>query len=169
MRPRALGAWLLAATGAAGAAPVDYQLTPTHSFVHFEWTHAGLSTLRGRFDKVSGRVTLDRASRQGRGHIGVRLDSVNTGRPALDAALRRALGAEGEATAQLDLTAMRFVGDRPSAVAGRLRGPSPDRPLDLPLELQAAHFNCYLNPLLRREVCGGEFEATVEPAALGLL
>jgi polyisoprenoid-binding protein YceI len=169
MRPRALGAWLLAATGAAGAAPVDYQLTPTHSFVHFEWTHAGLSTLRGRFDKVSGRVTLDRASRQGRGHIGVRLDSVNTGRPALDAALRRALGAEGEATAQLDLTAMRFVGDRPSAVAGRLRGPSPDRPLDLPLELQAAHFNCYLNPLLRREVCGGEFEATVEPAALGLV
>ena len=58
---------LLVAVAAAGAqaAPVDYQLTPTHSFVHFEWSHRGLSTLSGRFDKVSGSVQLDRAARSG--------------------------------------------------------------------------------------------------------
>jgi polyisoprenoid-binding protein YceI len=155
---------LLAAAGAATAAPVDYQLTPTHSFVHFEWPHAGLSTLRARFDKVAGRVSLDRTARGGRGQVQIRLDSVNTGRPALDAALRQALGADGEASAGYTIDSLRFEGDRPAAAQGRLAW----RERELAIELRAERFNCYLNPLLRREVCGGDFTADVEPAALGL-
>lgn len=164
MRLRAAAALAALAATAAAAAPVDYVLTPTHSFVHFEWPHAGLSTLRGRFDKAGGRVSLDRAARQGQGSIQLWLDSVNTGRPALDGALRRALGAEGESVARFEIASMRFEGDQPVAVAGRLQW----RALDLDLELRADHFNCYFNPLLRREVCGGEFQASIEPAALGL-
>lgn len=155
---------LLAAAGPASAAPVDYQLTPTHSFVHFEWPHAGLSTLRGRFDKVAGRVTLDRAARSGHGEVQIRLDSINTGRPALDAALRQALGAEGEASAGYTIDRLRFEGDRPAAAQGRLAW----RERELAIELRAERFNCYRNPLLRREVCGGDFTADLEPAALGL-
>jgi polyisoprenoid-binding protein YceI len=155
---------VLAAAGAVAAAPVDYQLTPTHSFVHFEWPHAGLSTLRGRFDKVSGRVTLDRAARSGRGQVQIRLDSVNTGRPALDAALRQALGAEGEASARYTIDALHFDGDRPATAQGRFIW----RDRELAVTLRAERFNCYLNPLLRREVCGGDFFADLEPAALDL-
>lgn len=160
-----LAAWALAAVpGLAAAAPVDYRLTPTHSFVHFEWPHAGLSTLRGRFDRVAGRITLDRGARRGQGQVQLRLDSINTGRPALDAALRKALGAEGEASATVAIDALRFDGDRPVAASGRLAW----RGRDLPLDLQAERFNCYLNPLLRREVCGGDFSVDIEPATLGL-
>lgn len=155
---------LLGAAAQAMAAPVDYQLTPTHSFVHFEWPHAGLSTLRGRFDKVAGRVTLDRAARSGHGEVQIRLDSINTGRPALDAALRQALGAEGEASAGYTIDRLRFEGDRPAAAQGRLAW----RERELAIELRAERFNCYRNPLLRREVCGGDFTADLEPAALGL-
>jgi polyisoprenoid-binding protein YceI len=164
--PSAAGLLLVAATAAApgAAAPVDYVLTPTHSFVHFEWDHAGLSTLRGRFDKASGRVTLDRAGRQGKGLVEVRLDSVNTGRPALDQALRQALGAEGQALARFEIAALGFEGERPVSASGRLSWR--DRALEI--RLDADHFNCYLNPLLRREVCGGEFSATLETQALGL-
>lgn len=155
---------LVALAAGAAAAPVDYQLTPTHSFVHFEWMHGGLSTLRGRFDKAAGRVTLDRDAREGRGSIELRLDSVNTGRPALDAALRRALGAEGAAVSRFELEALRFDGDRPVAALGRWRW----RDTVLPLELRAERFDCYLNPLLRREVCGGDFVADVDIAAAGV-
>lgn len=155
---------LLGATTAAAAAPVDYQLTPTHSFVHFEWPHAGLSTLRGRFDKVAGRVTLDRPARDGRGEVQIRLDSLNTGRPTLDTALRRALGAEGETSVHYAIDRLRFEGDRPAGAQGRLTW----RDGELEVELRAERFNCYLNPLLRREVCGGDFTADLEPAALGL-
>lgn len=161
----AAGAQAALAVAGAQAAPVDYQLTTTHSFVHFEWSHRGLSTLSGRFDKVSGSVQLDRAARRGSGTIELRLDSINTGRTPLDAALRQALGATGEATARWQIDRLRFDGDRPVAVAGRWQWR--DRSLDI--ELQAVHFNCYLNPLLRREVCGGDFEASVDPAAIGLV
>ncbi len=132
--------------------------------MHFEWPHAGLSTLRGRFDKVAGRVTLDRAARSGHGEVQIRLDSINTGRPALDAALRQALGAEGEASAGYTIDRLRFEGDRPAAAQGRLAW----RERELAIELRAERFNCYRNPLLRREVCGGDFTADLEPAALGL-
>ena len=164
MRAAAIGLWLAGLAGVATGAPVDYQLTPTHSFVHFEWSHLGLSTLSGRFDKVSGRVRLDRAARSGSGAIELRLDSVNTGRPALDAALRDALGATGEATARWQIERLRFDGDRPVAAAGRWQW----RERGLDVELNAIHFNCYFNPLLRREVCGGDFEALVDPARIGL-
>ena len=158
---------LLLALAAAGvqAAPVDYRLTPTHTFVHFEWSHRGLSTLSGRFDKVSGRVQMDRAARSGSGVVELRLDSINTGRAAVDAALREALGASGEALARFQIDGLRFDGDRPVAAAGRWQW----RDRTLALELKAVHFNCYLNPLLRREVCGGDFEADVDPAAIGLV
>lgn len=160
----AAGAQAALITTGAWAAPVDYQLTPTHSFVHFEWSHLGLSTLSGRFDKVSGRVQMDRAARSGSGLVELRLDSINTGRAAVDAALRQALGATGESTARWQIEALRFDGDRPAAATGRWLW----RDRSVAIELQAVHFNCYLNPLLRRQVCGGDFEGNVDPATLGL-
>ena len=48
--------------GALAAAQV-YRLTPTHSFVHFAWNHAGLSTLRGRFDKVLSLIHISEPTR----------------------------------------------------------------------------------------------------------
>lgn len=148
----------------AAAAPVDYRLTPTHSFVHFEWRHAGLSTLQGRFDRVRGLVRLDRQARSGSGRVELQLDSVNTGRPALDAALRRALGAEADAVAEVDIVALRFEGDRPvdAQLRWRWRGSA------VPVTLRAERFDCYSSPLLRREVCGGDFEALVDAADFGV-
>ena len=35
------------------------------------------------------------------------------------------------------------------------------RGVSQPLTLKAVRFNCYRNPLFNREVCGGDFEATV--------
>lgn len=158
----ALG-WLLPAA-LLHAAPADYRLTPTHSFVHVEWLHAGLSTLRARFDKVAGRVTLDREARRGQGRVELRLDSINTGRTELDAALRRAWGADAPTAVPIELTALRFDGDEPALALGRWRWRGADRVI----ELRAERFGCYSSPLLGREVCGGDFVTELEPAALGL-
>lgn len=160
-------AWLfcsLLGSRLALAAPVEYRLTPTHSFVHFEWPHAGLSTLQGRFDRVAGRVTIDRDARTGHGRVELRLDSVNTGRPALDQALRRSLGAESEAVSTFEIESFRFDGTRPVAALGRWRW----RGVERTLELRAERFNCYFSPLLRREVCGGDFEAVVKRSLHGV-
>ena len=39
-----------------------------------------------------------------------------------------------------------------------------------PVTLKATHFNCYLNPMFKREVCGGDFETThpAQPVGRGL-
>jgi polyisoprenoid-binding protein YceI len=166
-RTVALTGSLCLAAAPVQAEAVTYQLTPAHSFVHFEWSHGGLSTLSGRYNKLSGRIVLDRSARSGQGTVELRLDSVSTGRPALDTALRQGLGAADggdAAVARFDIESMQFDGDRPQSARGRLRW----QRAPLVVELQAEHFNCYFNPLLRREVCGGDFNARVDPASIGL-
>ena len=71
-----LAAAILALTGAAQAEISTYTIDPTHTFVTFEASHFGTSTLRGRFDKKEGSVTLDqrRQDRQGRDHDRHQLD-----------------------------------------------------------------------------------------------
>lgn len=57
-----------------------------------------------------------------------------------------------------------FNGDKVSEVAGQLTL------LDktLPVTLKATQFNCYQSPMLKREVCGGDFEATIDRTQWGL-
>lgn len=61
------------AVGVASASTVTYNLDPTHTYPSFEADHmGGLSTWRGKFDKTSGVVTLDRAAKAG--SIDVKMD-----------------------------------------------------------------------------------------------
>ena len=50
---------------AAVAAPETFTLDPYHTFPNFTVDHLGLSTIHGRFDKTTGKVTLDRAAKSG--------------------------------------------------------------------------------------------------------
>jgi len=34
--------------------------------------------------------------------------------------------------------------------------------------LKATNFNCYDSPMLKREVCGGDFEATLDRSQFGM-
>jgi polyisoprenoid-binding protein YceI len=34
--------------------------------------------------------------------------------------------------------------------------------------LKAQNFNCYTNPMLKREVCGGDFDATIQRSQWGV-
>ncbi len=38
----------------------------------------------------------------------------------------------------------------------------------LPVTLRAAQFNCYQNPMFKREVCGGDFETTLQRSQWGM-
>lgn len=50
----------VAAVGlAAPAQAADYTIDPAHTFVSFNITHLGMSTLRGRFNTVSGKLVWD--------------------------------------------------------------------------------------------------------------
>jgi len=57
-----------------------------------------------------------------------------------------------------------FDGDKVIEVAGTLTLMGQPRPI----RLRANRFNCYLSPLLNRQVCGGDFETTVERSQWGI-
>jgi polyisoprenoid-binding protein YceI len=159
-----LAAGLLATAAQAHAA--TYAIDPTHTFANFEVSHMGTSTLRGRFDRKEGQVQYDAAARTGRVEVSIDIASVSTGVPPLDRHLRGADFFDAEKFPQAKFVGDKFVFEngKPAQVSGTLtlRGKT------LPLTLTATRFNCYLNPMLRRETCGGDFEALLERSQWGI-
>src|ERR1700716_2838842 len=64
---------------AALAAPETFTLDPYHTLPHFSVDHLGLSTVNGRFDNTTGKVTFDRAAKTGSVDIAVPTATVTTG------------------------------------------------------------------------------------------
>jgi polyisoprenoid-binding protein YceI len=156
----------LALFGAVRAEPGTYALDPSHTFVTYEIQHFGTSTSRGRFDKSEGSVVFDRAAKKGKVELTVNVGSLKTGVPVLDKELLSPafFNAEAFPTAKFVAEQFSFDGDKVTAVSGRLSllGKTQD------VTLKATHFNCYVNPFIKREACGGDFETTLQRSAWGL-
>lgn len=167
LRPHALA--LAAALGAVAALPAhaaEYAIDPAHTFVTFEIGHFGTTTNRGRFDKKQGSVQFDRAAKTGKVDITFDATSVNTGTPMFDKHLQ-----SEELFHTAKFPSIRFVsdqfvftGDKVSAVQGQLTLLGKTQPVTF----KALQFNCYDSPMLKREVCGGDFEASIDRTAFGL-
>ncbi len=159
----AIATW---ATSAVQAAPAEYAIDPTHTFATFEISHFGASVNRGRFDKKDGQVHLDKAAKTGKVEITFDVASVNTGTAAFDKHLQSAeiFDVAKHPTAKFVSDKFHFNGDKVTAVDGKLTLLGQTQPITL----KANQFACYDNPMLKREVCGGDFEATIDRTAFGL-
>jgi len=162
-------AGVAAAWGIANATQAfanSYVIDPTHTFATYEVSHFGTSTNRGRFDRKEGTVTYDKAAKTGKVDITIDLSSVNTGVEPMNKQLlsKDFFNVAEFPTARFVGDKFVFNGDKVSEVIGMLtlRGKS------LPVALKASNFNCYTSPLLRREVCGGDFETTLKRSLWGV-
>lgn len=157
----------VASASAAHAEMATYAIEPTHTSVTFEILHNNTSTLRGRFDKKEGSVEFDRAGKAGRADITVDIASLDTGIAAFTKNLleKNFLDVAAAPTARFVGDKFVFDGDDVSAVAGQMTilGRS------VPVTLKAMRFNCYTSPLVRRQICGGDFETTIQRSAFGML
>lgn len=162
----------LAAAALAGAAlgaqaqTATYAIDPTHTFASFEIDHFGTSTNRGRFDKKEGTVQLDRAAKTGRVEITLNTSSINTGTEPFNKHLQSKdfFNAAEFPTAKFVGDKFVFNGDKVAEVGGTLTLLGKTNPLTL----KATRFNCYENPMLKRQVCGGDFEATIVRSQYGM-
>ena len=143
-----------------------YMIEPTHTFVTWEARHFGTSTARGRFDKKSGSISLDKVAKTGQAEITIEMNSLSTGVAPFDQHLLSDdfFAAEKNPQAKFVSTAFKFDGDKVTEVAGNLtlRGKTN------PAVLKATNFNCYDHPRLKREVCGGDFETTITRSQYGI-
>ena len=154
------------AAGAAQAAPASYAIDPTHTFVTFEIGHFGTSTNRARFDKKQGSVQFDRAGKTGKVDITIDMTSVNSGTAPFDKHLQSAdlFDVAQFPTARFVADQFSFSGDKVTDISGTLtlRGKTH------PVTLKALNFNCYDSPMIKREVCGGDFETTLTRSQYGV-
>ena len=157
---------LLATAVGAQAATATYAIDPSHTYVTFEIGHFGTSTNRGRFDKKQGTVQLDRAAKTGKVELTLEVGSVSTGFAMFDKHLTspELLDAGTFPTAKFVGDKFSFNGDKVTEVAGTLTLHGKTNPVTL----KAKNFNCYMNPMLKAEVCGGDFEATVVRSQFGI-
>jgi polyisoprenoid-binding protein YceI len=162
----AAGALMVLMAQGAQAQAATYAIDPSHTYATFEITHFGTSTNRGRFDKKEGTVQLDRAAKTGKVEITIDTTSINSGSAQFDKHLKSAeiLKTEQFPTAKFVGDKFSFNGDKVSEVAGTLTLAGKTNPVTL----KANNFNCYQSPMLKREVCGGDFETTITRSQYGV-
>jgi polyisoprenoid-binding protein YceI len=153
-------------SGLAQAQSASYGIDPTHTFATFEIGHFGASVNRGRFDKKEGTVQFDRAGKTGKVEISIDVTSINTGTAAFDKHLQSADLFDAAKYPTIKFVSDKFVfnGDKVAEVSGNLTLLGKTQPATL----KANQFTCYQSPMLKREVCGGDFEATIDRTAFGM-
>ncbi len=161
-----LAVGLAAAATLGQAQTATYAIDPTHTFATFEATHFGTSTNRGRFGKNSGTVQFDRAGKTGKVELSIDMTGISSGVAPFDGHLKGAdfFDVANHPTATFVGDKFTFNGNNVSEISGQLtmRGKT------APVTLKAVRFNCYDNPMLKREVCGGDFETTIKRSQWGV-
>jgi polyisoprenoid-binding protein YceI len=157
----------LTAAGAAHAAAATYVIDPAHTYPSFEADHmGGLSTWRGKFDRSSGKVTLDKAAGNGSVDITVDVASVDFGLDKLNEAARgnELFDVSKYPTATYRGKLAGFVNGAPTKVDGSLTLHGVTRPLELSIK----SFKCMPHPMYKRELCGADAYATFKRDEFGL-
>ena len=144
----------------------SYTVDPNHTFPHFSINHLGFSTMQGRFDKSSGKVTLDRAAKTGSVEIAIESASVSTGFAKRDEHLRSPdfFNAAEFPAITYKSTAMHFKGDAPASVDGNLTILGVTKPVTLTIDA----FNCGTNPMSKKDECGAGASAQIKRSDFGV-
>jgi polyisoprenoid-binding protein YceI len=168
-----LPAALLGLACLPAAAADSYSIDPFHTYVHFEVDHLGMSKMRGRFDRTSGKFTLDAEKKTGSVEITVQTASISTGdndrgsRPrARDEHLRTVDFFNVAEFPTMTFKSTRFVwtGDVPASIEGNLTLLGVTRPLTLTIE----HWRCGASPINKREMCGANASGVIKRSDFGM-
>ncbi|MGV7210920.1 YceI family protein [Oxalobacteraceae bacterium A2-2] len=156
----------LMAVSATSAMAASYNIDPTHTYPSFEADHMGISVWRGKFDKTSGTIQMDRAAKTGSMEITIDAASIDFG---LDKMNSHAKGEDMFNVAKFPTAvykgkSFKFEGEQLVAVDGELTLLGVTKPLTLKVD----KFKCIMHPRLKREVCGANATAEFKRSDYGL-
>jgi len=161
----------LIALSAVFAAPTlaadSYTVDPNHTLPIFEVTHFGFSTQRGRFNRSSGKITLDLAAKTGGVELTIATTSLDMGSDTWN----KHLSADGffntEKFPTMSFKSDKLVFDGAKLVAAEgyftLLG------VTKPLKLTVNHFRCGPNPITKKDMCGADVTATFKRSEFGMV
>lgn len=142
------------------AAPETYVIDSTHSMPRFSFSHFGYSTQLSRFDKTSGKITIDRSAKTGSVNVTIDTTSVNTGFPLFNEHIQgeEFLSTAKYPSATFTSSKVNFDGDKPSTIDGvlTLKG------ISKPVTLRVTSFMCMPHPMLKKDACGADATTVVK-------
>lgn len=147
------------------ASAANYTIDSDHTYPSLEMSHMGLSIWRGKFNKTTGKVTLDRAAKTGSADILIETASIDFGHDKMNehAIAEDWLNAQKYPTMTYKGT-LKFKGDIPESMDGQLTM----RGITKPVKLKINSFKCMEHPMLKREVCGADAEGVLNRADFGM-
>jgi polyisoprenoid-binding protein YceI len=162
-------AFFLAAAAFTVAAPAlaqNYKIDPTHTYPSFEADHKGISFWRGKFNKTSGTITLDRAAKTGTMNINIDANSIDFGMEKMSAHAKSKdmFNVVEFPTITYKGTAMKFDGDKLVSVEGELTLLGVTKPVNLTVN----KFKCIQDQMTKRETCGADASAEFKRSDFGL-
>lgn len=155
------------AAAPAIAADIVYKIDPEHTYPSFEADHlGGLSVWRGKFDRSSGQVRLDRQAGTGTVEVEIDVASVDFGHDGMNEVAR----GEGlfDVARHPQATYRGTLVDFKDGVPGAVDGTLSLHGATHPLRLQIVAFKCMPHPKYRREVCGADARGSFQRDAYGL-
>ena len=144
----------------AFAAPETYVIEGTHSFPSFSYTHFGFSTQQSKFDKTTGKITLDRAAKTGALDVSIDVASVNTGFDVFNGHLKGDgyFDVEKFPTITFKSSNFKFDGDKISTITGELT----IKGITKPVTLAVTSLNCAPHPFTKKEMCGANANTKIK-------
>jgi polyisoprenoid-binding protein YceI len=132
----------------------------------FEINHVGYSTQRGRFDKTSGKITLDVAAKKGSVDLTIETDSLDMGFAKWNEHMK---GEEFFHVVQFPT--IRFTSDKLIFDGDKVVGAEGNFTLlgtTRPLTLRVDNFHCAPFPMTRKMHCGGDVSVTIQRTQFGM-
>lgn len=165
----ALAAALGLVAGSALADPVTYNIDPAHTYPSFAADHfGGLSVWRGKFDRSSGTIVIDKGAGTGTVEITVDTSSIDFGMPKLNEHAKSAemFDVQKYPTATYKGTLTNFKNGAPTQVRGELTLHGVTRPLNLTID----QFSCRVMPAAMggKERCGADAYASFNRSDFGI-
>ena len=158
---------------ASVAAPESYTFDPPHTVPAFSLDYLGFMTIRGRFEKASGKFTIDRVAKTGSLDYVIDTTSVSTG--DVDRGSRPRTRDEHLKTPDFFNVAefprmtfkasnVKFTSDFPAELQGELTMLGVTKPVTLKVE----RWKCGAHPFNKRETCGGDVVGKVKRSEFGM-
>lgn len=144
----------------------SYTIDPTHTWPMFEVNHLGYSTQHGRFNKSSGKITLDIAAKQGSVDLTIETDSLDMGFAKWNQHMKgeEFFDASEYPTIRFTSDKLLFDGDKVVGAEGNFTLLRQTHPLTLRVE----GFHCAPFPLTKKMHCGANVSATILRSQYGM-
>lgn len=158
---------LLFAIWATPALAADtYTIDTEHSVLRFTVSHFMVLTTPGSFNKISGKVTLDRTAKTGSVDVSVDTRSIDTDHGARDDNLRSPdfFNTQKYPAALYQSRTINFDGDVPSSVDGELTLLGVTKPVKLTI----TSFKCDMRPVDNKQWCNAAASAQIKRSDFGM-